>query len=359
MRSQENVKVAVVGATGAVGKELLKILEQRAFPLLDLVLFASSRSEGKPVLWKGETYFCQALKKGCFEGIQIAFFDASDAVSREWVPQAAETGAWVVDNSGAFRLDDDILLLVPEVNGAQLESRFQLKSPQSLTARERVITGPNCVAVPLVMALHPIRERWGIRRVVVSTYQSTSGAGASAMQELSTQSDQVLHQKPLEGKIFPHRIAFNCIPHIGGFKEDGQTSEELKIIAETRKILGMPGLKISATAVRVPTFSCHGESVNIECERPFPLEEVRSALRDQPGVILQDDPAKNVYPLGITSHGDTVEGATGQDAVFVGRIRRDPSVENGLNLWVVSDNLRKGAALNAVQLGEVLLKSLR
>lgn len=355
MKMQDGLKVAVVGATGAVGKQLLAILEERKFPVKDLVLFASPRSEGKKMQWKGKDYTCQSLKPGCFDGVQIAFFDASDAISKEWVPQAAVSGAWVVDNSSTFRLDDDILLLVPEVNGHLLEER--LKKPSS-DPRSRILTGPNCVAVPLVVALKPIQEKWGVKRVVVSTYQSTSGAGAAAMEELATQTDQILHQKPIESKAFAHRIAFNCIPHIGGFKEGGMTSEEQKIIAETRKMLGMPNLRISATSVRVPTFSCHGESVNVECERPIHLEELRAAYRKQAGLILQDDVSKNFYPLGEAAPGDLVEAATGRDAVYVGRVRLDPSLDSGVNLWVVSDNLRKGAALNAVQVGEVLLKGL-
>jgi aspartate-semialdehyde dehydrogenase len=210
----------------------------------------------------------------------------------------------------------------------------------------------------MALALKPIRDLCGIKRVVVSTYQSVSGAGTAAIEELSIQVLAMLNQKPIQSRTLPHQIAFNCIPQIGGFKEDGYTGEEHKIIAESRKLLQMPQLKISAMAVRVPTFSCHGESIHVECEKPFDIEEVRSVLRSQPGIILQDDPKNGIYPMGKTAENDKVEGATGRDAVYVGRVRRDLSVEWGLNLWVVSDNLRKGAALNGVQLGERILPGL-
>jgi aspartate-semialdehyde dehydrogenase len=350
-------KVAVVGATGAVGKELLSILRDRKFPIKELVPFASARSEGKQVEFGGRSYGCQTLKKGCFEGVDIAFFDASDAISKEWVPHAAESGAWVVDNSATFRMDDDVLLLVPEVNGALLEARLK-NGAKNLSPRERILTGPNCSTVQMVMALKPLRDHWGIQRVVVSTYQSTSGAGAAAMEELSAQLRDVLGGKPAAPKAFTHQIAFNCIPHIGGFKDDAYTSEEHKMMAESRKILGLPGLRLSATAVRVPTLSSHSESINVECERPIDLEKYRSVLSSMPGVIVQDEPKKNVYPMSMTHAGDVVEAASGRDAVYVGRIRKDPPLDNGLNLWVVSDNLRKGAALNAVQIGEMVLKTL-
>jgi aspartate-semialdehyde dehydrogenase len=250
--------------------------------------------------------------------------------------------------------------MVPEINSALLEKQIKMKAGSSFSPRERILSGPNCVAVPLAVALKPIHDRWGIKRVVVSTYQSTSGAGAAAMDELKLQTKTYLEQsRPSENRVFPHQIAFNCIPHIGSFKSDGSTGEEQKVIAETRKILNLPQLRISVTSVRVPTLSCHGESVNIECERPFSIQDVRQALAEQPGVILQDDPQNLVYPLGMSVPSDRVECATGRDAVYVGRVRVDSSVEHGINLWLVSDNLRKGAALNAVQMGELLLKVLQ
>ena len=346
------LKIAIVGATGAVGKQMISILESRRFPILDVVAFSSPRSLGKKVKVAGREYTVRVLEKGCFEGVQIAFFDASDEVSKEWAPRAVKEGAWVVDNSATFRMDDRALLLVPEVNGELLDAQLRSANPQKL------IAGPNCSTVQMVIALKPIRDRWGIKRVVVSTYQSTSGAGAAAMKELGTQTLDALEGRAIQPEAFSHQIAFNCIPHIGGFKDDGYTSEEQKLMAETKKILGLPHLKITATAVRVPTFSCHAESINIECERPFELEEVRSALQNQPGIVLQDDPEQKLYPMGLPGENSSVEGATGRDAVYVGRMRRDPSLENGLNLWVVSDNLRKGAALNAVQIGEILAQRL-
>jgi aspartate-semialdehyde dehydrogenase len=349
--------VAIVGATGAVGKELLSVLDQRKFPVRELIPFASAKSEDRLVKLGDKSYRCQTLKKGCFKGVQIAFFDASDAVSKEWVPEATEAGAWVVDNSSTYRMEEDVPLLVPEVNGHLLEDRC--RSGRKLEPRARILAGPNCSTVQMVVALKPLHERAGLKRVVVSTYQSTSGAGAAAMEELSIQTVGLFNQRSVTPRVFPHQIAFNCIPQIGGFKDDGYTGEEQKIMAETRKILGLPALKITTTAVRVPTFSCHGESINAEFERPITPEEAREALSSQPGIKVLDDPKKSIYPLGVSSEGDAVEGGTGRDSVYVGRIRKDSSVDNGLNLWVVSDNLRKGAALNAVQIGEVLVQSLR
>jgi len=352
-----NLTVAVVGATGAVGREMLQILEHRDFPVGKLIPFASPRSEGKAVQFGEKAHRCQVLKKGCFEGVDIAFFDAADAISKEWAPHAAESGAWVVDNSASFRMEKDVLLLVPEVNGELLLKK--LKSGRPLSPRDRIIAGPNCSTVQMVVALKPILLGWGIERVVVSTYQSTSGAGSAAMEELSAQTVGMFNQKPVQPKAFTHQIAFNCIPHIGGFKDDGYTSEEQKIMLESRKILELPDLRITATAVRVPTFSCHAESVNVETLKPFEVDQVREAIRAQAGVTVLDDPRKNIYPMNVTMDGDPVEGATGQDPVYVGRLRRDDSVKNGLNFWVVSDNLRKGAALNAVQIGEMLISALQ
>lgn len=356
---KDGLKVAIVGATGAVGRELLSLLAQRRFPVRELVLFASQRSIGKSVIWNGENYVCQALSKDCFGGVQVAFFDASDEVSQEWVPCAAAAGAWVIDNSATFRLQEQVPLLVPEVNAHFLEQRLRSKPLSQLSAQERILAGPNCSTVQLVLALNPIHDHWGLKRVLVSSYQSTSGAGSLAMSELAHQTEDFLAKKPLQSRVFPHPIAFNCIPQIGTFKEDGYTSEEHKIMAESRKILGLPDLRISATAVRVPTFSCHAEAIHVECQRSFSIPEVISALQNHPGLIVQDNLKKNSYPLAIATENDSVEGATGKDAVYVGRIRKDPSVENGLNLWVVSDNLRKGAALNAIQMGELLLKALQ
>ena len=356
-----SLRVAIVGATGAVGRELLQILADREFPIKELIPFGSSRSQGKSIQFNDKTYRCKALQKGCFDGIDVAFFDATDAVSKEWAMHAAEAGAWVIDNSATYRMDSEVPLVVPEVNGHLLKERSPEKNP-----KDRLIAGPNCTTVQLVVALKPILENWGLKRVVVSTYQSTSGAGSAAMEELSRQTVAMFNQSELESKVFPHQIAFNCIPQIGSFPKPGSdidpeyagyTSEEVKVMKETRKILGLPDLAITATAARVPTFSCHGESVNIETDRPIDINEVRAVLEKQDGIIVLDEPEKSIYPMNVTINGDKVEGATGKDAVYVGRIRKDPSVKNGLNLWIVSDNLRKGAALNAVQIAEKLLKA--
>lgn len=341
--ARKRLKVAVVGATGAVGRVLLSILEERGFPVEELIPFASSRSEGKPVHFANREFRAQVLKPGCFQGVDLVFFDASDAVSKEWVPQAADAGAWVIDNSATFRMEPDIPLVVPEVNGGLLNSPSLGVSP-----RNRIIAGPNCSTVQLVVALEPIRARWGLRRVIVSSYQSVSGAGTAAMHELTTQTSGALEGTVSSPQVFPHPIAFNCIPQIGGFNDDGYSSEERKIMLESRKILSLPELRITATAVRVPTYLSHCESVQVECEKPFEILEVRSALEAAAGVKVVDQPRSSLYPMAIT-------GAN-QDPVYVGRLRRDSSVENGLNLWVVSDNLRKGAALNAVQIGEILVQ---
>ena len=352
-------KIAIIGATGAVGRELLKILDERKFPIKELVAFASPRSVGKVVKFKDQSLRCKALTKGCFAGIDFAFFDASDAISKDWVPEAASSGAWVIDNSATYRMEQDIPLLVPEVNGHLLDARIQtIKQGKTLEPRERILAGPNCSTVQLVVALKPLSDQWGLKRVVVSSYQSVSGAGTAATEELSIQTMGLFNQKPAESRAFSHQIAFNCIPQIGGFKEDGNTSEEQKIILESRKILGLPNLRITATAVRVPTLSCHGESVNVECDRDVTPDQAREAMRAQAGLIVLDEPAKGIYPMGMTADGDAVPSATGKDPVYVGRIRKDHSVDHGLNFWVVSDNLRKGAALNAVQIGEALVKAL-
>jgi aspartate-semialdehyde dehydrogenase len=334
------MQVGVVGATGVVGSRLLGFLQSRKFPYTSLRLFASDRSFGKKIQVGPETYSCQKLASRCFQGLDLVFFDASDEVSRHFVPEALREGAWVVDNASVFRMQEEGFLVVPEVNGDQFRS-FLEKNPRVPC----VVSGPNCVVVPLVMVLKPLLS-WGIERLVLSTYQSTSGAGNAAMQELEAQTRSTLEQKPLVAKVFPHPIAFNCIPQIGSFQEDGVTSEEKKIILETRKILGRSP-RMAVTAVRVPTFFCHAQSLYLEFERFLDLSEVRKALCAQPGVLLLDDPS---YPLGVSEVG----GAQGRDAVYVGRLRHAESPKT-LQLWIVSDNLNKGAALNAIQLGEMVL----
>lgn len=346
MAAEARIRVAIVGATGAVGQQMLAILEERAFPVGDLVPFASTRSEGREVHLGRRAFKCQVLKPGCFAGIDMAFFDASDAVSRDWVPEAARAGAWVVDNSATSRMDPTTPLVVPEVNGELLDG-----------LQGRVVAGPNCSTAQLVLPLKALSDRWGLKRVVVSSYQSVSGAGSAAIEELRAETRAALEGEDplaLEKRVFAHPIAFNCIPQIGSPRDDGYTGEEHKIIAESRKILDLPSLRITATAVRVPTVASHGESVAVELSRPFELAQVRGALAQMPGVVVQDDLAQGVFPMSCGRPG--LEGASGRDAVYVGRLRRDESVENGLHLWIVSDNLRKGAALNAIQIGERLLK---
>jgi len=327
----------VVGATGAVGSRLLKILEERKFPVSDLRLYASERSVGKRVHSYEKERVCELLSKGCFAGLDWIFFDASDEISKIWVDEALGSGAWVIDNSAVYRMDPTTPLVVPEVNWTELQ--------KAIKSGGRLIAGPNCSTVQLTVALAPLQQAFGIKRVVVSTYQSVSGAGAAAMEELSAQM-----AGSLDRSVFPHRIAANLIPRIGKVLEDGFTSEEQKLMQETRKLLGVPGLPVVATAVRVPTFLSHAESVFVELDRSATLEQVRALWSRSPGVELVDDPARDLYP--------TNENTSNRDAVSVGRLRQDPSVSNGLCFWVVSDNLRKGAALNAVQIAESIQKIL-
>lgn len=339
-------RVAVVGATGAVGREMLAVLEERAFPVSKLKALASARSEGAEVEFQGETISVEKLTPESFRDVDFALFSAGGSVSTEYGPIAAEAGAIVIDNSSAFRMHDKVPLVVPEVNSDALR--------QALTVRERkgmIIANPNCSTIQLVCALNPLHQAAGLKRVVVSTYQSVSGAGQKGLSELSEQVTALFSQQQIEAKHFPHQIAFNCIPQIDLFEDNGYTKEEMKVIRESRKILGQPALKITATAVRVPVFACHAESVNIEFERALTPDQARQVLRESPGVIVIDNPEEKLYPLNI----DVV----GTDATYVGRIRKDESVENGVNLWVVADNLRKGAALNAVQIAEVVVNFLQ
>lgn len=339
-------RIAIVGATGAVGREMIAILENRPFPISVCVPFASPRSRGKPITLRGRTYACHVLEKGCFQGIDFAFFDASDEVSREWVPEALAAGAWVIDNSGVHRMDSGTELSVPEVNGDRLD-QLAARGPQA----KKLVAGPNCTTVQLVTALKPLLDRYGLKRVCVSTYQSVSGAGTAAMDELQSQLRSVLAGGKAEARVLKHPIAFNLIPQIGSFDADGHTSEEKKVIQETRKILGLPELAISCTAVRVPTLACHAESVNVELAKDFELSDIRDAFSNAPGVRVEDEPSQFRYPMNR-------DGA-GQDPVYVGRIRRDPSHSHGLQFWVVADNLRKGAALNAIQIAERIVARLQ
>lgn len=343
MRDIENLTVAVVGATGAVGREMLAVLEQRGFQLANIRLFASKKSAGSRQSFNGRDVLVEELNETCFKGVDIALFSAGSRVSAEFGPIAAKSGTVVVDNSSYFRMNEDVPLTVPEVNAHSLKELIRGMSHEE----GLIIANPNCSTIQMVVVLKPLLEQAGLRRVVVSTYQSVSGAGKLAMDELWNQTMAIMNQREISQKVFPHRIAFNCIPHIDTFLDNGYTKEEMKVVNETRKILALPELLITATAVRVPVFSCHSESVNVETERPLSPEDARELLRKSPGVIVVDDPGESIYPLS----SDIV----GTDATYVGRIRRDFSVENGLNMWIVADNLRKGAALNAVQIAELVV----
>ena len=330
--------IAIVGATGAVGEQMREVLEERKFPVGEMRLLASERSTGQFLEFEGRQHRVDVLHENSFEDIDIALFSAGGAVSAKYAPLAVSAGAVVVDNTACFRMAPDIPLVVPEVNASAIRDY----------TNRRIIANPNCSTIQMVVALKPIHDAARIKRVVVSTYQSVSGAGRQAMEELSQQIAALYNSKEVEKKKFPHQIAFNCIPHIDVFMEDGYTKEEWKMIHETRKILGEPSLPVTATTVRVPVFFSHSESVNVETEKKLTAAEVKALLREAPGIIVADEPENNVYPMALD--------ATGKDATYVGRIREDHSVQNGINLWVVADNLRKGAALNAVQIAEILIR---
>ncbi len=332
-------RVALLGATGAVGKETLEILEQRRFPLADLRLFASKRSAGQKLSCQDREWRVEELKPdGPFDDIDIAFISATDAISREYGPRLADAGATVIDDSSVFRMDAGVPLVVPEINPHTVHD-----------AARGIISIPNCTTTPLVMALKPLHEAAVLKRVVVTTFQSVSGTGAAAMEELMEQTRAVFLFREPEVEVYPYQIAFNCLPQIGSFDADGYSSEETKILNETRKILELPDLPVTATTVRVPVMRCHCESVNVETESPLDPDRARELLAGMPGVVVLDDPGARLYPMPLP--------ATGKDEVFVGRVRTDPSVPHGLNLWLACDNLRKGAALNAVQIAEILVKA--
>jgi len=329
-------KVAVAGATGNVGREMLSVLAERGFPADEVVALASRRSQGTEVSFGDRTLKVRALDTYDFSDTDICLMSAGGAVSKEWSPDIGREGCIVIDNSSAWRYDADVPLIVPEVN-ADAIAGFRKKN---------IIANPNCSTAQLVVALKPLHDQAKIKRVVVATYQSVSGAGKEAMDELFTQTRAVFVSDPIESKKFPKRIAFNLIPQIDVFMEDGFTREEWKMVAETKKILD-PKIKLVATCVRVPVFVSHSEAVSLEFENPITAEEARDILREAPGCLVVDNPAEGAY---VTPYE-----AAGEDATYISRIREDPTVENGLMLWVVSDNLRKGAALNAVQIAEVLV----
>jgi aspartate-semialdehyde dehydrogenase len=335
---KEKYNVAVVGATGAVGEQLREVLEERHFPVGELRLLASERSAGQFLPFQGRQIRVDILKEDSFEDIDIGLFSAGGSVSAKFAPIAVAAGVVVVDNTAYFRMEPDIPLVVPEVNAKEI-GNYKARG---------IIANPNCSTIQLVVALKPLHDAARIKRVVVSTYQSVSGAGRKAMEELSHQVAALFNGQEIEKEKFPHQIAFNCIPHIDVFIDGGYTKEEWKLINETRKILGEPNLPVTATTVRVPVFCSHSESVNVETVVKLSAAETKQILREAPGVILADVPEENIYPMAIE--------AVGKDATYVGRIREDNSVANGLNLWVVADNLRKGAALNAVQIAEILIR---
>jgi aspartate-semialdehyde dehydrogenase len=330
-----SLRVAVVGATGAVGSTILGVMRERRFPAAAVVPFASERSAGRTIDHGDVDLEVQALSPEAIQGYEVALFSAGGAVSREWAPRFAEAGCVVVDNSSTWRMEDDVPLVVAEVN------------PEALDGHRGIVANPNCSTMQMVMALKPIHDAATIERVVVSTYQSTSGTGQRAVEELHDQARAVLEVKEIESSVYPHQIAFNVLPQVETFKDgDDYTTEERKMMAETRKILGDQTLRISATCVRVPVYNAHSESVNVQTREDLSPEQCRRILSTFPGVVVVDEPAAGRYPMPID--------AAGRDEVFVGRIRRDPSHDRCLNLWIVSDNLRKGAATNAVQLAELL-----
>ncbi|SKC43379.1 aspartate-semialdehyde dehydrogenase [Maledivibacter halophilus] len=329
----KKVNIAIVGATGMVGRTFLKVLEERDFPFKNLYAFASSKSAGQKVKCKGIEYTVEELKEDSFDrDIDIALFSAGGAISKKFAPIAASKGVVVVDNSSAWRMEKDIPLVVPEVN------------PEDIKLHKGIIANPNCSTIQAVVAIKPLHDKYKIKRIVYSTYQAVSGSGVKGVSDL---------EEGLKGnnmmKAYPHPIANNCLPHIDVFLENGYTKEEMKMIDETKKILGDYDLKITATTVRVPLFDCHSESINIELEKDFKIEDVKELFANSPGIILQDDPENNIYPLATN--------AKNTDSVYVGRIRKDFSIENGLNIWVVADNIRKGAATNTVQIAEELIKN--
>ncbi|MFI5332307.1 MAG: aspartate-semialdehyde dehydrogenase [Desulfobaccales bacterium] len=330
--------VAVVGATGAVGQQMVACLEERRFPVHRLVPLASERSMGQKVTFMGKEIPVEVLTKDSFDGVEIALFSAGGSISKEYGPIAAAAGAVVVDNSSAWRMDPEVPLVVPEVNPQDI----------GLYPKRGIIANPNCSTIQMVVVLKPLHDAARIKRVVVSTYQAVSGTGQKAVDELANQVRALLSCQAPENKVYPHRIAFNCLPHIDVFLENGYTKEEMKMVNETQKILGDSTILVTATTVRVPVFYGHSEAVNIETERKLSVYEARELLAAAPGVKVVDDPLKNQYPMPID--------AAGQDLTLVGRIREDFSIDHGLNLWVVADNIRKGAATNAVQIAEILIR---
>lgn len=329
----KKINLAVVGATGMVGRTFLKVLEEKNLPIDNFYVMASKRSAGTTVTFKDKEYVVEELTEHSFDKpIDIALFSAGGSTSAKFAPIAASKGCVVIDNSAQWRMDPEVPLVVPEVN------------PEDIKWNKGIIANPNCSTIQAVVALKPLDDKYGIKRVVYSTYQAVSGAGVAGWKDLEN------GLKGEEPHKFPHPIANNCLPHIDVFMDNGYTKEEMKMIWETRKILHKDDLKVTATAVRVPVFNSHSESINVEFENPVDVDDVKNLFRKTPDIIVKDDPESNVYPLAVD--------ATGSDEVYVGRIRRDESVDNGINFWVVADNIRKGAATNAVQIAELLINSM-
>jgi aspartate-semialdehyde dehydrogenase len=339
LKKKNKYRVAVVGATGAVGNEMVEVLQERKFPAENLRLFASERSSGKTIDFQGQPVAVEVLTDKVFKGIDIALFSAGGDRSREFAPVAAREGCVVVDNSSAWRMDPEVPLVVPEVN------------PGDLDRHKGIIANPNCSTIQMVVVLKPIHDAVIIKRVVVTTFQSVSGTGKKAMDELLNQTSDILNFREVNPAVYPHQIAFNCLPHIDQFMENGYTKEEIKMVNETKKILGDDSVRVSATTVRVPVFRGHSEALNIETGEKIDPADLRALLSTAPGIIVYDAPEKNIYPLPtVSAH---------KDEVYVGRIRSDDTIENGINMWIAADNLRKGAALNAVQIAEELIRRVK
>jgi len=335
--AEKRVNVAVAGATGAVGNQMIRCLEERNFPIRSIKLLASKRSVGRELRFRGDLMPVEELTDESFAGVDVALFSAGGDTSLRFAPLAAQAGCVVVDNSSAWRMDPQVPLVVPEVNPHAIAG-YKAKG---------IIANPNCSTIQMVVALNPIHRAFGIKRVVVSTYQAVSGTGKKAVDELFDQTRAMINFVGYENKIYPHRIAFNCLPHIDRFQDNGYTKEEMKMVNETRKILEDDRIGVTATTVRVPVFYGHSEAVNVETRENITAIAVRKILEESPGVAVVDEPAKNRYPLATD--------AAGQDLTLVGRVRQDESVQNGVNLWIVADNIRKGAATNAVQIAEILV----
>lgn len=325
------MKLAVVGATGLVGQEILKVLEERSFAFDDLYLIASAKSVGQKIKFKGKEYTIKSIEEGCKLGADIAIFSAGGGTSLEWAPKYAAAGTIVIDNSSAWRMDPTKKLIVPEINGHEL------------TIDDRIIANPNCSTIQMVMALAPLHVKYKLKRIVVSTYQSVTGTGKDAVQQMMDERNGINGPK-----VYPHPIDMNALPHIDSFLDNGYTKEEMKMVNETKKIMRDDSIRVTSTTVRIPVVGGHSESVNVEFERDFQLPDIKSILETAPGIVVVDDPGNQQYPMPMNAHE--------KDEVFVGRIRRDESQANTLNMWVVSDNLRKGAATNAVQIAEYLVE---